>query len=223
MLIQIITVDRSKRPPAELQDLAVRLRTRGHDVVIHRAVAAEAYAGRSRDIDEVVDAIWESDRTCFRYAKEHGAPYTLVLEDDCELDDLEALDLADRFVREHLDEVDLFLLGTSPNCWWRPTPDPHIVRYSHAFWWHAVIFTRSFIDRYDVPRTWRQANDIHFARRMGIRRGLRAYGLRRQIAFQKDRRSRLGEGVMTAFPWGDGRWVLVAAGVVLALWLWLRR
>lgn len=222
MLIQIITVDRSKRPESELQALAGRLRAGGHEVVIHRAIAATAYDGHSRDIQETVDAIWANDRACFHYARQHGVPYTLVLEDDCELDDLAGVEIAERFLRSHMGDVDMFFLGTSPNCWWRRTPDPDVVRYSHAYWWHGVIFTSAFIDRYDGPRTWRQANDIHFSRRFGGR-GIRAFGLRRQVAFQKDRRSRLGEGLMTAFPWGDGRWLVAAAVVAVVAGLWRAR
>ena len=144
MLIQIITVDRSKRPEHEVRDLARRLEARGHDVVIQRFPAARPYAGNSADVGEVVGAIWESDRACFEYARQRRAPYTLILEDDCEIDELGCLDTAEAFIAQHPGEVDMFFLGASPNCWWTTTADDRVVKYSHVYWWHAVIFTRSF-------------------------------------------------------------------------------
>jgi hypothetical protein len=217
MLIQIMTVDRSKRPEHELQTLARRLEARGHEVIVRRFAAARSYAGRSADVGEIVAAIWESDRACFEYAHRRQAPYTLILEDDCELDGLEGIDTAESFIVAHPEQVDLFFLGASPNCWWTATGDERVVRYSHAYWWHAVVFTTTFIDRHAGPRTWTTANDIHFSAL--IRSGdVRAYGLRRQMAFQADRRNRIAETLLYRCPWGDGRRIAALALVAWMLW-----
>jgi hypothetical protein len=114
MLIQIVTVDRSKRPAAELEALAARLRTRGHHVVIHRFTAASVYAGHSADAEAVIEAIWSSDRACFRYARQQKAPCTLVLEDDCELTDLGGIDVAESFMQTHEGPVDLSFSAPAP-------------------------------------------------------------------------------------------------------------
>lgn len=218
MRIQIVTVDRSKRPAADLEALAARLRARGHDVVIWRFTAADVYAGHSAGLDEVIEAIWTSDRACFQHARQQNAPYTLLLEDDCELTDLDGIDVAESFLRTHDGPVDLFFLGTSPNCWWSGTGDPRIVKYSHAYWWHAVVFTASFIERYEGPRTWKGGNDIQMARLMASGE-IAAYGLRRQVAFQCDRRNRFAERVLYRWPWGDGRWL--AAAALLGVFAWI--
>jgi hypothetical protein len=97
-----------------------------------------------------------------------------------------------------------------------------VVRFSHAYWWHAVVFTSSFWERFDAPRTWRTANDIHFCPLIASGQ-VRAYGLRRQVAFQGDRRFRFAERVLYGWRWGDGR---QAAGAVVAgalLWRLARR
>jgi hypothetical protein len=221
VLIQIITVDRGKRSREDLQTLAERLEARGHEVVFHRSAAARTYGGRSGDVDDTVAAIWESDRACFTHARAAGMRYTLILEEDCEIEDVAGLDVATSFLDAHLDEIDLFFLGASPNCWWRATKDPHIVKYSHVYWWHAVIVTRAFIERFDVARTWRDANDIHFSRLIAGGE-VRAFGLRRQVAFQCDRRSWVGENLLYRFPWGDGRQLLATAAAGLLVWMWLR-
>lgn len=221
MLVQIITVDRSKRPARDLAALERQLVEAGHEVVVHRAAAVTAYAGRSGHDETVIQAIWDNDRACFARARRAGAPYTLVLEDDCELDDVAGLEIARRFLDAHTGDVDLFFLGASPNCWWRPTGDRDVVRFSHVYWWHAVIFTRRFIDRLgDAERTWHGPNDLHFSRRIG-RGEVRAYGLRRPVAFQIDRRWP-GITALYGFPWGDGRQVLAGLAVAAGGWLWLR-
>jgi hypothetical protein len=221
VLIQIITVDPGKRRLDDVRRLEARLVARGHDVICHRFSAAPGYMGRSADDNEIVEAIWRNDRVCFAHARQQQAEYTLVLEEDCEIDDLDGIEAAASFLAAHPDEVDLFFLGASPNCWWRRTADRRVVKYSHAYWWHAVIFTRSFIARFDGPRTWREPNDIHFSRLIGAGE-VRAFGLRRQVAFQQDRRSWLAEHVLYRFPWGDGRRILVPTAASLFLWMWLR-
>jgi hypothetical protein len=221
MLIQILTVDRSKRPAAELQDLALRLRARGHEVVVHRGTAAKAYVGRSAGAEAIIDAIWTGDRACFHYAERRKVPWTLVLEDDCELENLDGIDVAEAFLGTHRGPVDLFFLGASPNCWWTGTSDREVVRYSHVYWWHAVVFTSSFIDRYDRPRTWTGDNDIHVARLVASGE-IAAFGLRRQVAFQCDRRNRFAERVLHRWPWGDGRWLALTALVAVLAWIGLR-
>src|SRR5262249_8478286 len=156
-----------------------RLKAAGHEVVCHQFVPAPAYAGRSADVNEIVEAIWESDRACFAYARRVDAPFTLVLEEDCEIEDLGGLEIAASFIEAHGQEIDLFFLGASPNCWWTRTTDSNVVKYSHAYWWHAVIFTRAFMDRYDGRRTWSEANDIHFSKLIATG-DVRAFGLRTQ-------------------------------------------
>lgn len=217
MLIQVITVEGGKRPAHEIQALGARLRTAGHEVVVHRFAAAAGYRGRSGRDDAIVNAIWESDRACFRRARERAAPWTLVLEEDCEIEDVEGIAVAERFVTAHPGEVDVFFLGASPNCWWRPTGAAPVVRYSHVYWWHAVVFTASFWTRFDGPRTWHGANDVHFCPLIASGE-VRAYGLRRQAAFQRDRRCAFSERVLYAWPWGDGRLVAGAALALAAVW-----
>jgi hypothetical protein len=221
MLIQILTVDRSKRPAAALQDLIERLRARGHEVVVHRFAAAKAYVGRSAGVEAVLDAIWTNKRGCFQYAQRHNVPYTLVLQDDCELDDLDGIDVAESFVRTHEGPVDLFFLGASPNCWWTGTEDRRVVKYSHVYWWHAVVFTTSFIERHEQPRTWTGANDIHMTKLVASGE-IAAFGLRRQVAFQCDRRNRFAERVLYAWPWGDGRWLAAMALFAVLAWIGFR-
>lgn len=223
MLVQIITVDRSPRPDSELQELAGRLRARGHEVLIRRFEPAPTYRGRSRDENEVVKAIWASHQACWRLAKEQGTTLTLVLEDDCDIDDERGIGIAQTYLEAHPGDVDLFFLGASPNCWWKNTDDRRVVRYTHVYWWHALIVTRSFIDRYgEAPRTWRCANDIHFSKLIASG-AVRAYGLRAPVAFQRGRRSRLAESVLYRFPWGDGRRLAGAALALLGLWILSRR
>lgn len=223
MLIQIITVDRSKRPATDLEALVRQLTDAGHEVVRHHASAAASYAGRSGHDEAVIEAIWRNDLACFARARQAGVPYTLILEDDCEIDDPAGIDVARRFIEAHPGKVDLFFLGASPNCWWRRTGDSDVVEFAHVYWWHAVVFTRHFIERFgDASRTWRGPNDLHFSRL--VRHGtVRAFGLRRPVAFQCDRRW-FGESVLYRFPWGDGRRFAAGAGA-LALglaWMWRR-
>mgnify|MGYP001082266345 CR=1 FL=1 len=87
MLIQIITVEGGKRPRDEIESLAGRLGAAGHEVVVHRFAPAGGYAGRSGRDGGIVEAIWESDRACFEYARARSQGLTLVLEEDCEIED----------------------------------------------------------------------------------------------------------------------------------------
>lgn len=218
MLVQIVTVDRSKRPAAELDALRETLVAAGHTVLVRRSAAAPSYRGRSGHDQAVVEAIWEAHRGCLAYARSCGAGPTLVLEDDCEFSDVGGIVTAERFIAGR-DDVDLFFLGASPNSWWTRTADAAIVRFTHVYWWHAIVFTERFIRRFaDTPRTWRKPNDLHFSR-LVAQGDLSAFGLRRQVAFQRDRRNRFAETTLYGFPWGDGRRVaLTAAAGAGALW-----
>jgi len=217
MLAQVITTGDGRRPAEHVAALETGLTAAGHTVVVHRFRPASSYEGFSARNEAVIDAIWTSFRHCLNYARERRLPATLVLEDDCEITDPAAIAVAERFIAAHPNQVDLFFLGASPNCWWQKTADPDVIRFSHVYWFHAVVFTSRFIERFaDVPRTWTGANDLHFARLIA-RGDVAAFGLRRQVAFQRNRRNRLAERVLYRFPWGDGR-RFAAPAAAAALW-----
>jgi hypothetical protein len=83
-----------------------------------------------------------------------------------------------------------------------------------------VIFTKRFIDRHNVPRVWTGPFDLWFSKLIAAGE-IHAYGLRRQVAFQTDRRNWIAEKILYRFPWGDGRRFAAVGLAGALLWLWL--
>ena len=176
--VYIITVDKNKIP-------YLREKFNFLNPTIQLFPKARNYRNSSDGNAAVKKSIRENTQFIISKAKKENFSHVLIIQDDCSFlikpaKVLKTLKNVKKFI-EHTN-VDLFALGSHPNCEFKKTHNKNIVKFSYFIHWHSVIFKTDII--LEKPRKSWMSNDTYMANHKIKKNIIEAYGLRKPITIQ---------------------------------------